>query len=151
VLDSADVPDGACTPPSTDDYLSLCRDVVYTSEAGPSSPTWDSTANKLTFHLTFGAWTVVSATATAMLTGADGGTRMINPAAVVRGSDVVIDLTSVLADPSVEVVTINQLELDDACTHAIFVSGGGSGGAFFYVTIQRTPPVFSNPGCQSQA
>jgi hypothetical protein len=56
---------------------------------------------------------------------------------VVRGSDIRVDLTTVLADPSVQVVTITQLELTDACGNVQPAATFGEVGAFFYVTVQR--------------
>jgi hypothetical protein len=146
--DSANLPDGACTLP---DPYALCYEIVSAPDAAPPNPAWDAATSRLTFHLSVGLWIVASAQAAATLTGADGGTRMVTLDLSVQGHDLVLDLTSTLADPSVEVVTINQLVLTDACDDPLGTATMGSGGTYFVITIQRTPPNFTSTGCQTFA
>jgi hypothetical protein len=145
--DRASLPDGACTPPNYD----ACDSAVYLSDSGPSSPTWDAATKQLTFRLADTSWIVLAGTAIATLTGADGGTSTMDLAVEVTGADLVVDLTSTLADPGVQMVTVTQLLLTDACGALQAAATGGSGGTFFGISIQRTAPVFTNSGCQTYA
>lgn len=148
-MDSANLRDGACTPP---DPYALCYEIISApDDAAPPNPAWDGATNMLTFHLPVGLWIVTSAYAAATFTGADGGTRMVTLELLVQGHDLVLDLTSTLADPSVQVVRITQLVLVDACDDRLQIATGGSGGSWFSITIQRIAPNFTSSGCQTFA
>jgi hypothetical protein len=142
--DGANLADGACTPP---DSFGLCSYVISDPDAAAPSPTYEATTHKLTFRMKVGSWTVVSASATATLNGVDGGMRDATLPVAVQGDNLVIDLTNTLADPSVQAVVVHQLMLVDECNHMVSVATGGSGGTYFNISIQNTPPYLTSSGC----
>jgi hypothetical protein len=130
---------GACSFP----YNIECSWVIYSDpEGGPSSPTWDQASKKLTFHMTISSHVL---SGIAWVGGGDGGSTTLP--VVPQGNDLVVDLTSILADPSVKQVVITELDLNNQAICEAYVGVGGPGGYHFDITIQRTPPYLISSGC----